>query len=96
MKKEKENVKGKICDFTKLHVEVEFEKFEEVNVARLVGNTIHVNTADIGIDDLARKIYHEGKVEIADANVRREIVAIIMRSGIVAPVKVAVRKLLEE
>lgn len=91
-----EEKEKKIYDFTTVLVEVEFEKFEEVNVSKLVGNTIHINTADIGVDDLARKIYHEGKAEISDENIRKQIVAIVMQSGIIAPVKLALKKLLEE
>lgn len=93
---ENEKNEKKVFDFTKVSIEVEFEKFEEVNVSKLVGNTIHINTADIGVDDLARKIYHEGKVEISDENIRKQIVAIVMQSGIIAPVKLALKKLLED
>lgn len=93
---ENEKNEKKVFDFTKVSIEVEFEKFEEVNVSKLVGNTIHINTADIGVDDLARKIYREGKAEISDENIRKQIVAIVMQSGIVAPVKLALKKLLED
>lgn len=93
---ENEKNEKKVFDFTKVSIEVEFEKFEEVNVSKLVGNTIHINTADIGVDDLARKIYHEGKAEISDENIRKQIVAIVMQSGIIAPVKLALKKLLED
>lgn len=54
-------------DFKKLSVEVSFDKFSEVDVAKVLGNYIHTNTPDIGLDDTARAIYHsEGEIEIPD------------------------------
>lgn len=53
-------------DFRKLNCEVRFGEYEEHDFAKLVGNTVHANTADIAMDDLARTIYYsEGAVELS-------------------------------
>ena len=55
------------ADFKNLMVEVSFDNFDKVDTAKAVGNFIHANTSDIGLDDVARKIYHsEGELEIPD------------------------------
>lgn len=85
---------NKVYDFTVLEIEVEFGKFEKVDVSKPIANEIHTGTADIGVDDIARKIYYEGKVEIPDEMVRRQIVEIIMQSRKIVSIKKAVEKLL--
>ena len=82
-----------VIDFREVSVEIEFDVFEKRNLGPLVGNTIHKGTGDIGTDDLARKIYHEGVAEI-DEDRKKEILAIIDASNLVIGVKQAVRKLL--
>ena len=58
------------ANFKKLKVEVAFDEFKELDIARQLGNYIHANTPDIGLDDVARTIYHsEGEVEIDDEHV---------------------------
>ena len=53
-------------NFKALVVEVAFDKFSELDVAKDLGNYIHANTPDIGLDDVAREIYHsQGTVEIS-------------------------------
>ena len=55
------------ANFKKINVEVTFDVFQELDIAKQLGNYIHTNTSDIGLDDVAREIYHsEGEVEIAD------------------------------
>ena len=52
------------ANFKTLQVEVAFDEFKELDVAKVLGNFIHANTNDIGLDDVARAIYHsEGEVE---------------------------------
>lgn len=82
-----------VVDFREVSVEIEFDVFEKRNLGPLVGNTIHKGTGDIGTDDLARKIYHEGVAEI-DEDRKKEVLAIIDASNLVIGVKQAVRKLL--
>jgi hypothetical protein len=54
------------ANFKNLQVEVSFDKFSEVDVTKALGNYIHTNTTDIGLDDVAREIYYsEGEVEIS-------------------------------
>lgn len=62
----KHEVKAKSFDFTKVLIETEFDKFEERDVSKALANNIHRNTGDIGLDDIARKIYHTGKAEIPE------------------------------
>lgn len=79
-------------NFKKLKVEVAFDEFKELDIAKQLGNYIHANTPDIGMDDMARAIYHsEGEVEIDDA-LAREIIALISAKGcmLLAAVKKAV------
>lgn len=53
------------ANFKTLQVEVAFDEFKELDAAKVLGNFIHANTNDIGLDDVARAIYHsEGEVEI--------------------------------
>ena len=91
----KNEEKKRLFDFTKLNVEVEFDVFMKMNLAKQVGNTIHQGTSDIGTDEKAREIYKKGCVEIPEERMRREMVAIIMESQLVAPVKQALKKILE-
>ena len=93
MKKELKEMEKNVIDFREVSVEIEFDVFEKRNLGPLVGNTIHKGTGDIGTDDLARKIYHEGVAEI-DEDRKKEILAIIDASNLVIGVKQAVRKLL--
>lgn len=92
-----EENKAKIYDFTQLEIEVEFSgKCEVMDLSKPIANEIHMGTADIGIDELARIIYHEGKAEIPDPMVRQQMIDIIMASRKIVPIKLAVKKLLEE
>lgn len=54
-------------NFRRLNVEVAFDEFKELDIAKELGNFVHGNTNDIGLDDTARIIYHsEGEVEVDD------------------------------
>lgn len=56
-------------NFKKLNVEVAFDKFKELDLAKDLGNYIHTNTNDIGLDDTARAIYHsEGEIEVEESH----------------------------
>ena len=77
-------------DLSHLSVEQEFGVYRTVDARRDVANTIHQGTADIGVDDIARRLYYaSGEVEIPAAMVA-EMTAIVKRSGLVAYVKRAV------
>lgn len=85
---------NKVYDFTALEIEVEFGRFEKMDFAKPIANEIHMGTADIGVDDIARKIYYDGKAEIPDEGIRQQMVDIIMRSHKIVAIKKAVEKLL--
>ena len=54
------------ANFKNISVEVAFDEFQELDIAKQLGNFIHANTPDIGLDDVAREIYHsEGEMEIS-------------------------------
>ena len=56
-----------IANFKNLKVEVAFEEFKELDIRKVLGNVIHTNTSDIGLDDVARAIYHsDGNIDISE------------------------------
>lgn len=65
-KTNEENPEVKVYDFTQVLMEKKFDEFEEVNLSKPLANNIHQNTGDIGLDEIARKIYKTGKAEIPD------------------------------
>lgn len=83
-------------DFTKVKVEVTFGEYKEMNIARAIGNAIHQNTSDIGVDETARNIYHsEGEIEIPDEQINAVIYAISNASTILVSAKRAAMDLLK-
>lgn len=55
------------ANFKNIQVEVEFDVFREMDITKGLGNYIHAKTADIGLDDVARDIYHsEGEIDIPE------------------------------
>lgn len=65
------------ANFKNLTVEVSFDEFKELDVRKVLGNFIHANTSDIGLDDTARDIYHsDGDIELPDEHARM-IVAMV-------------------
>ena len=82
-------------DFTKLPVEYRIDERKEMDVRHGVGNAIHQNTADIGLMDFARVIYHStGPVEIPEGYREHARAIIEGCETLIAPVKVAVLSLL--
>jgi hypothetical protein len=45
-------------------MEVRFDEMMEVDISQTLGNVIHMNTGDIGLDEIARTIYKDGKADI--------------------------------
>ena len=45
-------------------MEVRFDEMMKVDISQTLGNVIHQNTGDIGLDEVARTIYKEGKADI--------------------------------
>ena len=56
--------KTKSFDFTQVEVEVSFDVKMQVDTSKTLGNVIHQNTGDLGLDEIARTIYKEGKADI--------------------------------
>lgn len=58
----------KKVDFSKLKVQLTFEgEPVEIDFRKVLGNLIHQNTPDIGLDTFARTIYFsEGEIEVPD------------------------------
>jgi hypothetical protein len=60
------------ANFKKLNVEVAFDEYRELDLAKELGNYIHTNTNDIGLDDTARAIYHsDGEMEVDDIHAQQ-------------------------
>lgn len=62
------------ANFKNISVEVAFDEFKELDLAKELGNYIHTNTNDIGLDDTARAIYHsDGEMEVDDIHAQQII-----------------------
>lgn len=60
----KKDEETKFFDFTQVDVEFQFDDIQKMDVSKTLGNTIHMATGDIGLDEVARTIYKEGKADI--------------------------------
>ena len=47
----------KFFDFTQVEMEVSFDEKMKVDISKTLGNVIHQNTGDLGLDEIARTIY---------------------------------------
>ena len=54
----------KFFDFTQVEMEVNFDEMMKVDISQTLGNVIHQNTGDLGLDEIARTIYKDGKADI--------------------------------
>ena len=61
---EQKKEETKFFDFTQVEIEVSFDEMTKVDISQTLGNVIHQNTGDLGLDELARTIYKEGKADI--------------------------------
>ena len=61
---EQKKEETKFFDFTQVEMEVSFDEKMEVDISKTLGNVIHQNTGDLGLDEIARTIYKEGKADI--------------------------------
>ena len=62
------------ANFKNISVEVSFDEYRELDLAKELGNYIHTNTNDIGLDDTARSIYHsDGEMEVDDIHAQQII-----------------------
>ena len=61
---EQKKEETKFFDFTQVEMEVSFDEKMKVDISMTLGNVIHQNTGDLGLDEIARTIYKEGKADI--------------------------------
>lgn len=61
---EQKKEETKFFDFTEVEMEVSFDEKMKVDISKTLGNVIHQNTGDLGLDEVARTIYKEGKAYI--------------------------------
>ena len=61
---EQKEQETKFFDFTQVEMEVSFDNVMKVDISKTLGNVIHQNTGDLGLDEIARTIYKDGKAEI--------------------------------
>lgn len=82
------------ADFSHVKVQLTFEGEPLIfDIRKELGNNIRRNTADIGLDEVARQIYFsDGEIEIPDEYVQ-QIIEISSKCFIV-PLQQALRKLL--
>lgn len=59
-----EQKETKFFDFTQVEMEVSFDNVMTLDISKTLGNVIHQNTGDLGLDEIARTIYKEGKADI--------------------------------
>lgn len=59
-----EQKETKFFDFMQVEMEVSFDEKMKVDISKTLGNVIHQNTGDLGLDEIARTIYKEGKADI--------------------------------
>ena len=61
---EQKKEETKFFDFTEVEMEVSFDDKMAVDISKTLGNVIHQNTGDLGLDEIARTIYKDGKADI--------------------------------
>lgn len=81
-------------DFTKIPLQDIDRLTEYKDLSKELGNLLYKTTEDIGDMDLARKIYHEGEVDLTPANVQ-SILAILDKCHLYAYIKVAIIEFLK-
>lgn len=83
-------------DFTSVSVEVEFEKVVELDISKIVANAVHQNTSDLGIDEIAREVYRNGKAEMNAMEAREFQLAVANSRDLLISIKTAVKKTIEK
>ena len=82
-------------DLRKVMVEKDIDVYTETDLSKPIGNIIHQQAGDIGLDEKARELYHNGFVEVdmQTAVMMKEIVA---QGGILYYVQQAVVREIEK
>ena len=70
MREEKNNETPKekrVYDFRKVLMETKIEEFEEMDLSKVVANNVHRQVRDIGLDELSRELWRNGRVELSQS-----------------------------
>ena len=67
--------------------------FVESDLSKTLGNYIHRHTNDIGVDEMARELYHKGTITL-DEEARKSLIKNIEDSELIISVKNAVLEVL--
>ena len=87
----------KFFDFTQVEMEVSFDNVMTLDISKTLGNVIHQNTGDLGLDEVARTIYKEGKADIPLQYIPAIVEILTMPHSLMAAgVKVAVINMLNQ
>lgn len=79
-------------DFRKIQVKDIEGNNSTVDIAKMLGNTIYQQTADLGELELAQNIYKNGEVELSPEQAER--IKEYVRTNFVAVVQIAVNEIL--
>lgn len=90
-----ENEKTIRLDFSHVMLEENIGVFTEADLSKHVGNMVHQQAGDIGLDEKARELYHNGSVEVTE-RMARMFLGIVGDAGLKLYVKQAVMKIIEE
>lgn len=70
----------KQVNFKELNVEVEIDKFQQLDMRHEIGNSIHRQAVTVPMADLGRKIFHsQGLIEIEDEDYKA-MMSVLSRS----------------
>ena len=64
---ENEEKKTVTIDLRHVMCEVNIGEYRQMDLSKEVGNMVHQATSDIGIDEKARELYHNGRIECDEA-----------------------------
>lgn len=90
-----ENEKKVTIDLRNVTAEKEIDVFVEMDFSKSIGNVIHQQAGDIGLDDKARELYHKGVVDV-DVHTANIIKQIIDSANLILYVHEAVMKKIDE
>ena len=91
-----ENEEKKITvDLRHVMVEKDIEVYTEMDLSKPIGNIIHQQAGDIGLDDKARELYHNGKADM-DEQTAKLMIQIVSQSQLLLFIKQAVIKEIEK
>ena len=92
---EKNEERKVVIDLRNVTVEKEIDVFVEMDLSKPIGNIIHQQAGDIGLDEKARELYHKGVVDV-DAHTANIIKQIIDSANLVFYVHEAVSKKIDD